>query len=69
MKLPEGWKYTPSRKASKCVCCGDTIPEMPGTLRSPSGQVWPLIGNSGPTQEEAMVRAIIDANTTTERKP
>lgn len=62
LKLPCGWRYTPSEKAKTCAECGHTQPEKPGSLVSPSGREWPLIGNSGPRQEREMVEAIVAAN-------
>lgn len=61
--LPEGWDYTPTRKASSPKTKGDRLPDVPGTLRRRAdGRTWPLIGNSSASQERKMVEAIIDAN-------
>lgn len=60
--LPAGWEHTPTVPAKSCSHCGHEEPAKPGTLRSPAGREWPLVGNRGPSQERQMVRAIVTAN-------
>lgn len=62
-QVPEGWVYDRTRPEQTCVACGHVIALRPGTLRSPSGREWPLVGNRSQAQERRMVAAIIEAHT------
>lgn len=62
LKLPPGWKHTPTVQAWTCKACDTQHPQRPGTLRSPEGREWPLIGNGSDAKEREMVKAIIAAN-------
>lgn len=68
VKLPPGWVHTPSKPATRCFECGHCEPVKHGSLRSPDGREWPLVGNSGATQERDMVLAIIGANPDTTKE-
>ena len=64
--LPEGWRYTPTDFGTlngvRCPTCGHIAQPVEGSLRSPSGREWPLVGNRTPAAERQMVRAIVEAN-------
>lgn len=63
LKLPEGWIYKPRKLPKMCKHCHHIQPEVAGELQSPSGRIWPLVGNNSAAQEREMVKAIVEAHT------
>ncbi len=61
--LPDGYEYTPSKKAKVCKECGRETPEQPGRLRRlADGRSWGLYGNRSERQDREMIEAIIAAH-------
>ena len=61
--LPDGWTYVPRVPPKVCPTCRHVEPQRDGSLTSPSGRRWPLVGNKSDALEREMVTAVIEAHT------